>query len=559
MRDSYAEKTIEILKKQVIRDFGAKPLEYIPLAAIRAELDTLIKAANEGRPYDEERMDHLIRCMECNDEYIAEKKEEDRKWEQESREFLVRSLDVMRSFIPVNISLCSQQDLEKAGLSKALCKRMLSKRCLWLIRMNKSDIAKMHFADLSGKYGAEAQNLDLVEMAAIYYWYTGINFESDVGGKKSKLCDGLKRALKEKMGKEFVVEELMKKRNIAYKNQTGPFNQGDDVFIRETISSHDVFTPGASLRDLQLTLAAKSEYQPSAKEGKDISLSDEAVSSPRQLQESSLMKHDFKAARSNIESLFGSEKTKPLSPSSRNVEIHRTTDFTFVKENPMLLRPRGFPATRKAVDTLASLRALREVSTTKPLAPQDLSLILEDTSMDVELSNETSASASNKEMLAGVPNDRGTRKSSEIIVDDRLGVPLYFGKAFAAEDIDPLRNDIEILEQLKHGHKIDAMADSNGEQFPHEWAKAASESCEKRDTSPEDMFVGAPAKNTITKHRSHDKSKDALAPMTRINDILFSSKILQTALDQICNHEASSSTLQIVASNERVVGEGTLL
>jgi hypothetical protein len=235
------DKTIEILKKQVIGDFGAKPLEYIPLAIIKAELAQLMQAARDGSPFDEARLDHLIRCMEYNDEYIAQKREEERIWVESTVEILCRSLEVMRSFVPVNIASMTLQDLEAAGLSKGLAKRIMAKRCLWLIRMSQSDIAKMHVADLSGKYSPEAQNLDMIEMAAIYQWLLGVSFESDASGKKAKMRDGLKRSFKEKMGSLTTFDELVKKRNVTYKNQTGPFTDPNAVYSQEVVSSEDAF------------------------------------------------------------------------------------------------------------------------------------------------------------------------------------------------------------------------------------------------------------------------------------------------------------------------------
>jgi hypothetical protein len=241
LSSSDLEKTIDILKQQVIKNYGGKPLEYIPLVIIKAELEQLMQAARDGTPFDEARLDHLIQCMEFNDEYIAQKKEEERQWIENTREFLSKSLETMRPFVPVNIPSMTLQDLESAGLSKALARRIMTKRCLWLIRMSQIDIAKMHVADLTGKYSTEAQNLDVIELAAIYHWLLGVNFESDVGEKKRTMRDGLKRGLKEKMNGLTSFDELVKKRNSAYKNQAGPFTDLDAVYSQEVVSSEDAF------------------------------------------------------------------------------------------------------------------------------------------------------------------------------------------------------------------------------------------------------------------------------------------------------------------------------
>jgi hypothetical protein len=246
----FADKTIELLKQQVINDYGGKPIEYIPLAIIRAELGQLMEAARDGTPFDEDRLDHLIRCMEYNDEYIAQKIEEEQKWVEDTSEVLSKSLEAMRPFVPVNIASMTLWDLEGAGLSKSLAKRIMTKRCLWLIRMSQSDIGKMHVADLTSKYSTEAQNLDVIEMAAIYYWLLGVNFESDAGGRKVKVRDGLKRSLKEKMGAVTSFEDLVKKRNAAYKNQAGPFTDLDTLCTQDVVSRDDALLTKLSVHRL---------------------------------------------------------------------------------------------------------------------------------------------------------------------------------------------------------------------------------------------------------------------------------------------------------------------
>ena len=46
---------------------------------IKANLAELFKAANEGLPYDESRLDHLLQCMEKNPEYKREKEIENQQ------------------------------------------------------------------------------------------------------------------------------------------------------------------------------------------------------------------------------------------------------------------------------------------------------------------------------------------------------------------------------------------------------------------------------------------------------------------------------------------------
>jgi hypothetical protein len=45
------------------------------------------------------------------------------------------------------LSSLTQQD----GYSADLAKRLIAKKCLWLVRINQSDIERMHIAELQGK------------------------------------------------------------------------------------------------------------------------------------------------------------------------------------------------------------------------------------------------------------------------------------------------------------------------------------------------------------------------------------------------------------------------
>ena len=68
----------------------------------------------------------------------------------------------MRGLIPQDISRLTVDMLVKKGLHTSLAKRLLQKKTLWLIVMHKEDIAKIHIADLRGKY--QYADLDILEM-----------------------------------------------------------------------------------------------------------------------------------------------------------------------------------------------------------------------------------------------------------------------------------------------------------------------------------------------------------------------------------------------------------
>ena len=71
-----------------------------------------------------------------------------------------------------------------AEISKDLAKRLFTKKCLWLVRIMPIDIGKLHIADLSNRFSISGQNLDIVELAAVYGAVQHVVFEGDVGSKK---------------------------------------------------------------------------------------------------------------------------------------------------------------------------------------------------------------------------------------------------------------------------------------------------------------------------------------------------------------------------------------
>ena len=80
----------------------------------------------------------------------------------------LQCLERTRTFIPVNVFSSTQDSLVSMGLSEDLAKRILQRKCLWLVRMSSAEIAGLHHADLYGRFNSTAQHLDIIETAAIY-------------------------------------------------------------------------------------------------------------------------------------------------------------------------------------------------------------------------------------------------------------------------------------------------------------------------------------------------------------------------------------------------------
>lgn len=220
----YIVETVEVLREQ-LRKLGVTPLEYIPLAEIQEELQGIFERVNNDLPYDEKRMDFLLMCMELNPVYRAQKEELARQWREEMAKFTSECLATMRGYVPAHIGEATLNSLqEQDGLTLELAKRLLSKKCLWLVRMRVVDIERIHEVDLNGRFNPIAQGLDIVELAAIYAAVPE-KFVQDPTGKKNQWRQNLENALRE-MDKQRQTKQLpaSKARAPCYKKQlVAPF------------------------------------------------------------------------------------------------------------------------------------------------------------------------------------------------------------------------------------------------------------------------------------------------------------------------------------------------
>ena len=247
---AYADETLELLKSQ-LKSKGIVPLEFIPLADIKAEVASLMEQANKGEPFDDARLDYLLACMELNPEYQKEKEEEAQRWRDEIGPYSRECLQTMRAFIPPSIFSCSVDSLiSDFNFSRELAKRLMTKKCLWLIRILKSDIERIHEAELMGRFNPESQGLDIVETAAIYAAIPQ-KFNKDATGRKEAWRLSLEKNLKD-MYKQHKAGTLLKikKRSLAYNNQVPQFTARETLHEMRSVSSDGANAPRSSFLTL---------------------------------------------------------------------------------------------------------------------------------------------------------------------------------------------------------------------------------------------------------------------------------------------------------------------
>eukprot|EP01031_Cornospumella_fuschlensis_P027176 gene27176-32832_t len=239
----HADETLEVLRSQLVKA-GILPLEYITLAEIRAELSVLFELINTGQAYPEARLDYLLSFLEMNSEYKKEKEDELKQWRVEVKSFALECLATMRAFIPPQIFRTTENMLTAEYLySPALAKRILTKKCLWLVRMLPEDLDRLHEAELLGRFNPEAQNLDVVELSAIYAMLP-LQFTKDPFEKKAKWRASIEANLMKTVA-DMKANKLSKEklRCGVYKDQKGLFGDRESLYAMDAMSSVDAFRP----------------------------------------------------------------------------------------------------------------------------------------------------------------------------------------------------------------------------------------------------------------------------------------------------------------------------
>ena len=246
----FANENLSVLKEQVKRK-GELPLEFIPLEDLTQELHELMLLVNTGQKYDEKRLDHLLACLEINPQYQAQKLQEKERWKAKISSFAAISLETIRGFVPPFIFSATQACLELEGLRKDLAKRLLQKKCLWLVRMDPVHIERLHEAELTMAYGFEGHGLDLVELTAVYASMPRGGFPNDALGKKKQYLTRLEDSLKAMIaGSESGSLSEPRLRHTSYKGQEPLFAGRLSMHAQVAVSSEGAFGPRTSFMDL---------------------------------------------------------------------------------------------------------------------------------------------------------------------------------------------------------------------------------------------------------------------------------------------------------------------
>lgn len=116
-----------------------------------------------------ERLVYLLHCMDNNQKFQEIREQETLFWKNIIEPYCQECLETTRTFIPPHIFSSTVTSLvNHHGIYPPLAQRIISKKCLWLVRISTEDISRIHIADLLHRFNPQAVGMDIVEVAAIY-------------------------------------------------------------------------------------------------------------------------------------------------------------------------------------------------------------------------------------------------------------------------------------------------------------------------------------------------------------------------------------------------------
>jgi len=243
---------IKMLKNQ-ITSTGQKPIEEL-ITYEKAEENlknalSRLLMGDEAASDEYDKWDHFVRS---HPRYKQQEDDKFEKWKQENEALNNTCLRIFKSIVPADIvSHCTLATLEDQ-LPKSVARRIWMKKALWMTRLSKDHISKLHVADLQTKYSC--QGLDEMELRAVWACLPG-RFDNDNKGDKEAWKLSVFEALKvkreilpwaESMGdggpSKIILDKYISAidRNVAYREMTGligPFDP-DSSFVQLEQSSH---------------------------------------------------------------------------------------------------------------------------------------------------------------------------------------------------------------------------------------------------------------------------------------------------------------------------------
>ena len=173
---------ISMLKSQLMAT-GQKPIEEV---VTFAEAEEKLKGAlgrllmgDEKASEEYDKWDHFVRN---HPEYKLNEDKKSGRWKRDNELLNNTALRFMRTYVPPDIITKCTLPMLESKLPKAVARRIWTKKTIWLTRIPKDHIAKLHIADLQSKYSP--QGLDELELRAMWAALPE-KFDNDPKGEKA--------------------------------------------------------------------------------------------------------------------------------------------------------------------------------------------------------------------------------------------------------------------------------------------------------------------------------------------------------------------------------------
>jgi hypothetical protein len=157
----------------VIDPSAAPPIRSI--TQIRSQIKSIMDNIKAGYVFNDFLLEQLIDELHAHPSYGAKKEARQSVWRNRFLPRAQKSLERMLAFIPPMDKLsppdgkpASLLRLVQDGLSRALAERILSLKCLWLLRMDPADMALLTLEQLKKLTANALTELDMVEVCAVY-------------------------------------------------------------------------------------------------------------------------------------------------------------------------------------------------------------------------------------------------------------------------------------------------------------------------------------------------------------------------------------------------------
>jgi hypothetical protein len=146
----------EQLKSALEAENGTDSQE-IPLQDARENLKDCLRRLMDGDEDAQTEYDYWDKFVSDHPDHIAEQAQLAAEWENKQRPVNNAALCLTRGFVPSDIQSCSVATLVERGIPLVLAKRIFAKKCLWAVRMDSKLVARLHLADLRGKFSTQVR------------------------------------------------------------------------------------------------------------------------------------------------------------------------------------------------------------------------------------------------------------------------------------------------------------------------------------------------------------------------------------------------------------------